>query len=83
MAGAVFFVVVNLFWLMANFKWASRFLRIEFQHITDTICSIGLYTGIIHCCMQWHKLGPDCLSKPSSTEDERTHMLGAFNEGLH
>ncbi|KAJ5170136.1 uncharacterized protein N7500_002919 [Penicillium coprophilum] len=43
--------------------------------IVTSISIIGMYTGIIHCCMQWHKLGPHGPSKPVSTEDESSQML--------
>ncbi|GKZ38308.1 hypothetical protein AbraIFM66950_010438 [Aspergillus brasiliensis] len=50
------------------------------QEIVSAICITGQCIGIVHYCMQQHKVGIHSRRSPSSADDERTHILPAFNE---
>lgn len=90
-AGGFFYLLLNLFLFILAIKtymypsYGYDFFKNfpEARPPVTTICMIGLHTGIVHCCMQWHKLGPHGLRRPLSTEDERTHMLTPSNEELY
>lgn len=53
--------------MLKTFRAAEPFL--------GAIFTIGIYPGLIYCCMQWHKIDPRRLGVSLSTKEERSHML--------
>ncbi|PYH64273.1 uncharacterized protein BO88DRAFT_180687 [Aspergillus vadensis CBS 113365] len=51
-----------------------HFQTLVSQTIVPAICITGQSIGIVHCCMQMHKLGIYGLPRPTSANDERAHI---------
>ncbi|KAJ9365586.1 hypothetical protein C8Q69DRAFT_292604 [Paecilomyces variotii] len=90
--GSFFFFFWNLFNLVPGIQAQNLHCRYDyypwglsafcqFLPIANAIGLTGSYTGIIYCCMQWHKPGTRGPRKPV-TEDETTHVLTASEESL-
>ncbi|RAK75077.1 uncharacterized protein BO72DRAFT_186619 [Aspergillus fijiensis CBS 313.89] len=81
--GGFFLFTYSLFLLvMDNMKSSTQEKIISIQEIVTAICTMGQCIGIVHCCMQQHRLGVYGLRSPSSADDERAHILTASNEGM-
>ena len=50
--------------------------------IVPAICITGQSISIVRCCMQVHKSGIYGLSRPTSANDEQTHILTGSNEEM-
>lgn len=97
--GASFFFILSLYNLVHGCEYyktydqaalspgKKSFEKVDsLAHIVDDICMIGIYAGIIHCCMQLHRPYLQNSRRHRSTEDERSHMLPPSTEesqGLH
>lgn len=67
--GGFIFFVFNLSTAISTIRALRRVANLNFdvegtrtRHvflIINAICTIGVYAGLIGCCMQWHRVGVD------------------------
>ncbi|OJJ69622.1 hypothetical protein ASPBRDRAFT_45976 [Aspergillus brasiliensis CBS 101740] len=83
--GGFFFFTLSLSLLVSDSMRQETILpeKAEIdQEIVTAICITGQCIGIVHYCMQQHKLGIYGRRSPSSADDERAHMLPVSNEEM-
>ncbi|PYH54584.1 uncharacterized protein BO96DRAFT_109961 [Aspergillus niger CBS 101883] len=78
--GGFFFFTQSLSLLVSDSM--SQSTSMQDKEIVSALCITGQSIGIVHCCMQVHKLGIYGLRSPSSANDERAHILTASNEEM-
>ncbi|RAH52637.1 hypothetical protein BO85DRAFT_175449 [Aspergillus piperis CBS 112811] len=82
--GWFFFFTHSLSLLIGDSKGQGTAMtdNMNYEEIVPFICITGQSIGIVHCCMQVHKLGIYGLFRPSSANDERAHILTGSNEEM-